>query len=124
MRWLDSDDMEIKPSATTMENCYDVILVNEDYTIGNILNAEIYEIYFTDLKKVSYVGFKKMHPHDSNSILRISLVEANVGKEYVKQILKYTMTEVISNINQIKGLFDGTRVKASSMKASAADGGP
>jgi DNA-directed RNA polymerase subunit L len=124
LRLLESDEMEIKPSATTMENCYDVILVNEDYTIGNILNAEIYEIYFTDLKKVSYIGFKKMHPHDSNSILRISLTEENVGKEYVKQILKYTMTEVISNITQIKGLFDGTRVKASSMKASAASGGP
>lgn len=124
LQLLESDEMEIKPSATTMENCYDVILVNEDYTIGNILNAEIYEIYFTDLKKVSYVGFKKMHPHDSNSILRVSLTEANAGKEYVKQILKTTMNEVLSNINQIKGLFDGTRVKASSMKASAADGGP
>jgi DNA-directed RNA polymerase subunit L len=125
MRLLESDEMEIKPSATTMENCYDVILVNEDYTIGNIMNAEIYEIYFTDLKKVSYVGFKKMHPHDSNSILRISLTEENVGKEYVKQILKTTMNEALANITQIKGLFDGTRVKASSMKASsAADGGP
>lgn len=124
LQLLESDKIEIKPSSTTMENSYDVILVNEDYTIGNILNIEIYEIYFTDLKKVSYVGFKKMHPHDNDSILRISLVEANTGKEYVKQILKNVMTEAKSNIMQIKGLFDGTRLKASSMRVSAADGGP
>jgi DNA-directed RNA polymerase subunit L len=115
---LDDNKMDITDSNATMENCYDVALVNEDYTVGNILNFEIYDTYYLDLKKVSYVGFKKMHPHDGDSILRIALVESNLGKEFVKQILSAIMTEIIQKIQQIKGLFDGSRVRASAMKAS------
>ena len=110
-RLLDSDELEIKPSETTMENCYDVILVNEDYTVGNILNYEVYSTYYKDLKKVSYVGFKKMHPHDSDSILRIALTEGNLGKDFVKQILGNVMNSILTEINNIKGLFDGSRSK-------------
>ena len=114
-RLLDEDTLEIKPANVTMENTYDVVLVNEDYTVGNILNFEIYDIYYNDLKKVSYVGFKKMHPHDSDSLLRISIVEANLGKEFVKQMLKTVIKEILNNIQQIKGLFDGSRVRASAV---------
>ena len=121
-RLLDDDTMEIKPANVTMENTYDVVLANEDYTVGNILNFEIYDIYYNDLKKVSYVGFKKMHPHDSDSLLRISIVEANLGKEFIKQILKSVIKQVLDNIQQIKGLFDGSRTRQSGTRA--ADGGP
>lgn len=121
-RLLDEDVMEINPANVTMENTYDVVLVNEDYTVGNILNYEIYDIYYNDLKKVSYVGFKKMHPHDSDSLLRVSIVDANLGKEFVKQMLKTIIKQVIDNIQQIKGLFDGSRTRQSGTRAS--DGGP
>ena len=127
-RLIDEDKLEIKPANVTMENTYDVVLVNEDYTVGNILNYEIFDIYYNDLQKVSYVGFKKMHPHDSDSLLRVSIIEANLGKEYVKQMLKTVINEVIKNIQQVKGLFDGSRVKMSDVDQkrmpSAADGGP
>jgi hypothetical protein len=60
---------------------------------------------------VSYVGFKKMHPHDSDSILRIALTEGNLGKDFVKQILGNVMNSILTEINNIKGLFDGSRSK-------------
>jgi DNA-directed RNA polymerase subunit L len=123
-RLLDDDIMEIKPANVTMENTYDVVLVNEDYTVGNILNFEIYDIYYNDLKKVSYVGFKKMHPHDNDSLLRVSIVEANLGKEFVKQMLKTVIKQVIDNIQQVKGLFDGSRVRERKSGTRASDGGP
>jgi DNA-directed RNA polymerase subunit L len=123
-RLLDDDIMEIKPANVTMENTYDVVLVNEDYTVGNILNFEIYDIYYNDLKKVSYVGFKKMHPHDNDSLLRVSIVEANLGKEFVKQMLKTVIKQVIENIQQVKGLFDGSRVRERKSGTRASDGGP
>jgi len=118
-RLLDDDELEIKPSNVTMENCYDVILVNEDYTVGNILNFEIYDVYFLEMKKVSYVGFKKMHPHDNDSILRIALVDEHLGKEFVKQILSTIMDSILNKFNTIKGLFDGRRSRSSNQSAKA-----
>ena len=108
---LETDELEIVPSDNTLENCYDITLVNEDYTIGNILNYEFYSIFYTDLKTLDYVGFKKYHPHDNDSILRLSLIDKKSGISTIKAMLKAVIEESIKNINGIKGCFDGTRQK-------------
>jgi DNA-directed RNA polymerase subunit L len=106
---LEKDEIDIHASDNTVENCYDVILENEDYTIGNILNAELYLIFYTDLKMLDYVGFKKMHPHDSDSILRLALTDKTKGISTVKTILKSVMEQSIKRLESIKGGFDGSR---------------
>ena len=106
---IDQDEIEIKTSDITLENCYDVTLVNEDYTIGNILNYELYKIFYKDLKVLNYIGFKKVHPHDNDSILRMSIVDKTKGISSVKTMLKAVIEEAMKTINGIKGCFDGTR---------------
>ena len=106
---LEQDELEIKAADNTMENCYDVTLVNEDYTIGNILNYELYTIFYRDLKMLSYVGFKKLHPHDSDSILRLTLTDITKGISTIKTMLNSVMDESIKKLHAIKGCFDGTR---------------
>jgi DNA-directed RNA polymerase subunit L len=106
---IEQNQVEITQSDNTLENCYDVTLVNEDYTIGNILNNELYKIFYTDLKFINYVGFKKMHPHDTDSILRISLINKSQGVSSIETMLIATIEEAIKTIKGIKGCFDGTR---------------
>ena len=106
---LEQDELEIKAADNTMENCYDVTLVNEDYTIGNILNYELYTIFYRDLKMLSYVGFKKLHPHDSDSILRLTLTDITKGISTIKTMLNSVMDESMKKLHAIKGCFDGTR---------------
>jgi DNA-directed RNA polymerase subunit L len=106
---LQEDEMEIKASDNTMENCYDITLVNEDYTIGNILNYELYQIFYSDLKLLDYVGFKKIHPHDDDSLLRIALTDKTKGISTVKIMLKSTIEGSIKVLQGIRGCFDGTR---------------
>jgi DNA-directed RNA polymerase subunit L len=106
---IEQKQLEITRSDNTLENCYDVTLVNEDYTIGNILNHELYNIFYTDLKFINYVGFKKIHPHDSDSILRISLINKSQGISSIQTMLTAVIEEAIKTIKGIKGCFDGTR---------------
>jgi DNA-directed RNA polymerase subunit L len=106
---LEKDEIDIHASDNTVDNCYDVILENEDYTIGNILNAELYTIFYNDLKMLDYIGFKKMHPHDANSILRLALTDKTKGISTVKTILKSVMEQSIKKLDNIKGSFDGSR---------------
>ena len=108
---LSRDEVEIKPSDNTMENCYDVLLVNEDYTIGNILNYELYQVFYSELKVLDYVGFKKLHPHDSDSMLRMSLTDKTKGVSSIKTMLQGTIDQAIKKLKSIKGCFDGTREK-------------
>ncbi len=69
---LKSNTGLINESTNTMENCYDIILENEDYTIGKILEFALYKKYFTELQEVTFCGFIKEHPHNNNSIIRVA----------------------------------------------------
>ena len=102
---LKNDEVEIKPSDTTLENSYDIILENEDYTVGNILKTEIYNSLYRDMTILNYIGFKKFHPHDSHSILRLSFVEPNKDVSSVKQILTVIINEAVTKIVKLMELF-------------------
>lgn len=106
---IENDELEIKRSDNTLQNCYDITLVNEDYTIGNILNYELYKIFYTELNVINYVGFKKIHPHDSDSILRISLIDITKGVDSIKAMLIEVVEQSVKKLAEIKGCFDGTR---------------
>ena len=108
---LDTDEMEIEPSENTLENCYDVTLQNEDYTVGTILNTELYETFYKQHKMLSYIGFKKMHPHDTDSIIRLAFVEATSGKSAVKELLLTVIADAIKKVNSIIDCFSGKRRK-------------
>jgi len=102
---LTSDEVDIKRSDNLLENCYDITLVNEDYTVGNILNYELYAIFYTDLKVIDYVGFKKFHPHDTDSILRISLVDKTKGIPAIKTMVISVIDEALKKFTNIRKLF-------------------
>lgn len=102
---LEKDEINIYPSDNTLENCYDVILENEDYTIGNILNHELYTVFYVDLKLLDYVGFKKMHPHDDDSILRMSLADKTKSKDDIKTMLKNAIENAFKTMTNIKNRF-------------------
>jgi DNA-directed RNA polymerase alpha subunit len=109
---IEEDKIEIEKSNNTLDNCYDIILENEDYTLGNIINYELYEIFYKNYKILKYVGFKKLHPHDTSSIIRLSFIDSeNISKSKIKQILIECIEQSNKIINSIKGCFDGSRKK-------------
>jgi len=59
----------------TLPNLFTLKLINEDYTVGKILEYYFHEKYFKELENINYVGFIKYHPHDNFSIIKISFKE-------------------------------------------------
>ena len=102
---IDTDTIKIKKSENVLDNSYDIILENEDYTIGNMLNHEIYTLFYNELKNVDFVGYKKIHPHDNDSILRVSMVNNSDGRDGVKSVLKTSVERALNTIKSIKKLF-------------------
>jgi len=87
---IDKDELEIKVAENTMANCFDIILENEDYTIGKILEYFLYSQFY-EKNILTFCGFKKMHPHDSYSIIRVSYnvpVEKSTIKGHLKECLQ------------------------------------
>jgi DNA-directed RNA polymerase subunit L len=85
--FIESDLMRIELSDSTMDNCYDVYLDHEDYTIGKPLEYYLYENLYKGKKTLTFCGFKKIHPHDSYSIIRLAY-EAPVDKNMIRGDLK------------------------------------
>ena len=71
--------LSISKSATTMPHSFDLILENEGYTIGKVLECLLYKHYYTENKLLNYVGFRQNHPHDTDSVIRVAFYESEEG---------------------------------------------
>ena len=65
---IDNDSLK---SEMINDLSIDYTLENNDYTVGCVLNHLLFTNYFTKEKTLQYCGFKKIHPHDSHSIIRM-----------------------------------------------------
>ena len=94
---IEKDELKIEKSMNTMSNSFDIILENEDYTIGKVLEYFIYSKFY-ETKIITFCGFKKMHPHDSESIIRVAYKDA-----IDKSIIKGNLKECIEDSKQVFG---------------------
>jgi DNA-directed RNA polymerase subunit L len=104
---LDVDDVNvvsIQKTTSTIENCYDIILKNYDYTVGKVLEYYMYTLHFEGDAMLSFCGFHKEHPHDDFSVLRIAFKNAS-EPIVVKQFLRDAITASGSVITHMRTLF-------------------
>lgn len=103
---VQSGDSKIETSNTTMENCFDIQIKDIFFELGAILNHILYSNYYeTDKKILSYVGFKKMHPHDDSAVLRIAFLQSNNGEKTIVQLLEDSSKLIVNTFQKIKKLF-------------------
>ena len=69
---LQHGKVTILPSETTLKNGFDITLVNEDYTLGKVIEFYLYQQNFIADKTLSFCGFRKPHPHATESIIRVA----------------------------------------------------
>jgi len=101
---IDSDTIPILNSETTMDFSFDIILENEDYTLGKVLEHVLFENYYTREKILTFCGFKKFHPHNQESTIRLAYVQ-NADKRMVSQHLRVACTEASDVFEKIFKMF-------------------
>jgi DNA-directed RNA polymerase subunit L len=104
MNSLDSDIVPIYPSETTMDNSFDIVLENEDYTVGKMLEYILYEKYYLGEKTLTFCGFKKFHPHNQDSIIRLAYLNKS-DKHTVQQNLRMAAQEASNIFSKIHKMF-------------------
>ena len=98
---IQNTDYPIKESLSTIKHCYDVTLQKEDYTLGKVLEYLLYSMYFEgETPTLTYLGFKKEHPHDDDSIIRIAFKEAT-DKDMVREKMINAAAQGIQLYNSI-----------------------
>ena len=79
---IEKDEVEIKIADSTIPNCYDIHLNNEDYTIGKVIEYFLLKNFY-DTGILTFSGFKMLHPHDTYSLIRVAYTKP-VDVSYVK----------------------------------------
>jgi DNA-directed RNA polymerase alpha subunit len=106
-------EFEIKSAENTLKNSYDVILKDDDYTIGKTLEWFLYSKYFLNESKsdsksnsnlLTYCGFKKFHPHDHDSTIRLAYKEPVVVAT-IQEHLANCIDDAIKTFTTIKKEF-------------------
>jgi DNA-directed RNA polymerase alpha subunit/DNA-directed RNA polymerase subunit L len=97
-------ELSILPAELVNQNGFDVCLYQEGYTIGKILESVLYSRFFEKEKKITYVGFKKNHPHDDYCFVRVVLPN-NDGIDELRIILQKCFDDIMTIYSEIKEQF-------------------
>jgi DNA-directed RNA polymerase subunit L len=90
---IEKDEIEIKIAESTIPNCYDIKLDNEDYTIGKVIEYFMLSSFY-EKGILTYCGFKMLHPHDAYSLLRLAYKEPiviDIIKNDLKTCIQYSV---------------------------------
>jgi len=109
----ESGTVIIRLSDTTLQNSFDITLVNEDYTIGKVIEYYLYETHYYGDKTISFCGFRKNHPHDKNSIIRIAFhkeVDTNIVSGYLEEAGRNAITAYKEILSQLTSEESGEKM--------------
>jgi DNA-directed RNA polymerase subunit L len=101
---IESDSVPITLTETTIENSYDIVLENEDYTLGKVLEYILYDKFYMGEEIFSFCGFKKFHPHDTDSKIRVAY-KLPTDKHMLRQHLKMACVSAEEIFKKIYDMF-------------------
>ena len=101
---LQSDESIIELSDSTIQNSYDITLIDEDYTLGKVLEYILYEKYYiidktkvednASSKYLTYCGFAKPHPHINKSLIRLAFLKEKEKMDIITLLVEVCNTAI------------------------------
>jgi len=83
---IQSNSSLTQDAKSTIPHSFDIMLENEDYTLGKVIEYLLYTNYYLGNSSLTYCGFRKPHPHIPLSIIRLGFKE-ETDKSTVLSIL-------------------------------------
>jgi DNA-directed RNA polymerase subunit L len=100
---IEKDEIDIKIADSTIPNCYDIRLHNEDYTIGKVIEYFLLKNFY-ETGILTFSGFKMLHPHDTYSLIRVAYTKP-VDVSYVKGNLIECISISVDTFTKIRKEF-------------------
>ena len=88
IRDIETGENHIIPTVSTIQNGFDIELKGEDYTLGKVLEFFFHDKHYAEDQTVTYCAFRKIHPHNPDSMIRVGFAETvgvdeNIVAEYI-----------------------------------------
>jgi DNA-directed RNA polymerase subunit L len=120
---LENGNVPIIQSETTLKNGFDITLIGEDYTLGKVIEFYLYQEHFIADKTLSFCGFRKPHPHSTDSMIRVAFhnqVDKVGVSGYFQGACDSAITAFTKIIEQLGGELSKLSKSSAPVAASAA----
>ena len=98
---LAKDESRILYTQRVSKHCYEISLVNDDYTVGKILERGLFTKYFPSV--ITFCSYQK-YPSQLNALLTISLTDQK-DRTFVLTCLDETARSAVEQIIEIRRAF-------------------
>lgn len=106
IRDIESGENHIIPTVSTIQNGFDIELKGEDYTLGKVLEFFLHDKHYADDQTVTYCAFRKIHPHNPDSMIRVGFADTvGVDEGIVAEYITTCARDAISVFEHIRDQF-------------------
>ena len=93
--------------ADTLMNAYDIVINNEEHTLGNIIQYYLYNNY-KESGRINFSGYKIPHPLENKLVIRVDLNQQsdNNSDNLIIDLLNDIIKIIKSDILEIKNKFE------------------
>ena len=106
IRDIESGENHIIPTVSTIQNGFDIELKGEDYTLGKVLEFFLHDKHYAEDQTVTYCSFRKIHPHNPDSMIRVGFAETvGVDEGIVAQYITTCARDAIVVFEYIRDQF-------------------
>ena len=106
IRDIEKGENHIIPTVSTIQNGFDIELKGEDYTLGKVLEFFMHDKHYAEDQTVTYCAFRKVHPHNPDSLIRVGFAETvGVDEGIVAQYITTCARDAISVFEHIRDQF-------------------
>lgn len=107
-------------ASTQLNGGYNIIVKNEDDTLGNIVQSHLCMLYadYTlpkEQRKLKYVGYKRPHPLEKHIIFAVQGNNDNL-ESLIGEVLKPGCLEIVKMLNKIQNELEGTTYFVNELK--------
>ena len=106
IRDIESGENHIIPTVSTIQNGFDIELKGEDYTLGKVLEFFMHDKHYAEDQTVTYCAFRKIHPHNPDSMIRVGFAETvGVDESIVAEYITTCARDAIAVYEHIRDQF-------------------
>ena len=115
-----NEDIITIKSSEQLSGGYDIIVKNEDDTLGNIIQTHLCLLYADYLlpkeqRKLKFIGYKRPHPLEKHIIFAIQGETDNMDT-LIAEIIKPGCAQIVKVLNKIQNELEGTQQFVSELK--------
>ena len=115
-----NEDIITIKASEQLSGGYDIIVKNEDDTLGNIIQTHLCLLYADYLlpkeqRKLKFIGYKRPHPLEKHIIFAIQGETDNMDT-LIAEIIKPGCAQIVKVLNKIQNELEGTQQFVSELK--------